>query len=271
MKEPDTDIDPDEIPEVVPDKIRSRFGYKAFIGIATLVISFHVIINYFVIPDDADTVVSIFSFLNPLLVVIIGFTTAFKYRGSKVFGKSYVALSIGYLSIFFAEVTYMVYDIVYNIEPYPSIADIFFFLLYPFLLAYLFLNIKFFAPKIGKISKIWIIVMPLVVLLGYTILSTTEAGISIFEFDFYYGIIFVYFATLTLSVAVVGAFILKQGVIGKAWLILVIGILLNNIGDVWYYNLELFEAYDLLHPVNMFWYAGYWVVMYALIKHKKTI
>jgi len=269
MKE--SDIDPDEIPEVVPDKIRSSFDYKAIIGIVVLVISFHVIINYFVSSDNSDLIASIFSFVNPLIVTIIGFYVASRYRKSQVFGKSHIALSLGFLSIFLGELTYMAYDIIYNIEPYPSIADVFFFLLYPFLLIYLFLNIRFFAPKLGNIAKSWIIIMPLVVLLGYSILSTTEAEISIFEFDFYYGIIFVYIVTLTLSVAVVGAFILKAGVIGKAWIILVSGILLLTIGDIWYYNLELFDGYDLTHPVNMFWYAGYWAVTYALIKHKKTI
>ncbi|NND87260.1 MAG: histidine kinase, partial [Nitrosopumilus sp.] len=192
------------------------------------------------------------------------------YHGTQVFGRAYLALSLGYLSIFFAEVTYAVYDIVYNIEPYPSIADVFFFLLYPLLLTYLFMNIKFFSPKLGIKSKAWIIVMPILVLVGYSAVSINE-GVSIDEFDFYYGTIFVYTATLTLAVAVVGASIFKQGAIGTAWLILVIGILLNNIGDIWYYNLELFGEYELIHPVNMFWYAGYLVVMYALIKHKKTL
>lgn len=267
----DKKINPEEIPNVVPDKIKSSFDFKPLIGIAILVISFHVGINYFISGDDADTAVSIFSMFVPLSLAIIGFSVAFKYRGAQVFGRAYLALSIGYLSIFFAELTYTIYDIVYDIEPYPSIADIFFFMLYPLLLTYLLLNIRFFAPKIGIKSKLWIILMPLLVLTGYAILSTTEGDISIFEFDFYYGTIFVYFATLTLAVAVVGAIILKEGVIGKAWLILVIGILLNNLGDIWYYNLELFGAYDLIHPVNMFWYSGYLVVIYALIKHKKTL
>lgn len=264
-------IDPKETPEIVPDKIKSSFNYKAFLGIAVLVISFHIGINYLISEDNADTVVSIFSMFVPLTLAIIGFTVVLKYKGTQIFGKAYLALSLGYLSIFFAEVTYAVYDIVYDIEPYPSIADVFFFMLYPLLLIYLFKNIKFFAPKLGKKSKIWIIAMPLLVLLGYSVLSTTEGEVSILEFDFYYGIIFVYSATLTLAVAVVGASIFKEGVIGKAWLILVIGILLNNIGDLWYYNLELFDGYDLLHPVNMFWYSGYIVVIYALIKHKKTL
>lgn len=264
-------INPDEVPEVVPEKVKSTYDYKAFLGIAILVISFHVSINYFVSGDNADTAVSIFSMFVPLSLAIIGFSVVKKYKGTQIFGRAYLALSLGYLSIFFAEVTYAVYDIVYDIEPYPSIADVFFFLLYPLLLTYLFINIKFFAPNLGRNSKLWIILMPLIVLLGYSILSTTIGEISVLEFDFYYGIVFVYAATLTLAVAVVGASIFRQGAIGMAWLILVIGILLNNIGDIWYYNLELFGGYDLVHPVNMFWYSGYIVVIYALLKHKKTL
>ena len=275
MKARDMDIDPDEDlekdPEIVPDKIKSSFDYRAFIGVAALVISFHVLINYFISGDNADTAVSIFSMFVPLTLSIIGFSVVKKYKGTQVFGRAYLALSFGYLSIFFAEVTYAVYDIVYDIEPYPSIADVFFFMLYPLLLTYLFMNIKFFSPKLGIKSKLWIILMPILVVIGYSIASITLGEISVFEFDFYYGVVFVYAATLTLAVAIVGASIFKQGVIGKAWLILVIGILLNNIGDIWYYNLELFGGYDLVHPVNMFWYAGYLVVIYALIKHKKTI
>lgn len=258
-------------PDIVPDKIRSPFDYRVLIGIAALVISVHIFINYFTIPDDADTIASIFSILNPLIVSTIGFFIAIRYRGSIIFGKSYMALAVGYLGIFLGEVTYMVYDIVYDIEPYPSIADVFFFMQYPLLIIHLVLNIKFFTPKINKIAKIWVTVMPITILIGYSILYMMEDGKNILEFDFIYGVIFVYFSSLTLSFAVIGAIIFKEGAIGKAWILLAIGILFNTMGDTWYYNLELFDAYDLLHPVNMFWYAGYWLVMYALIKHKKTI
>lgn len=267
----DEEMDPKVTPDIVPDKITSRFDFKAFAGIITLVVSFHVIINYVISPENTDSIVSIFSFLNPLAVSIMGFSVVVKYRGTLIFGKSYLALSLGFLSIFLAEVTYMIYDLIYNIEPYPSITDIFFFMLYPFLLFYLFKNIKFFSPKISRKAKAWIIAMPLVVLTTYSALSITIGEISIFEFDFYYGIIFVYAVTLTLSVAVIGALIFKEGAIGKAWVLFVAGILLMTIGDIWYYNLEVFGEYDLLHPVNMFWYAAYWVTIYALIKQKKTI
>ena len=51
-----------------------------------------------------------------------------------------------------------------------------------------------------------------------------------------------YAATLTLSVAVVGASILREGVIQNNSMVspINIGILFNNIGDIWYYNLSYF-------------------------------
>ncbi len=91
------------------------------------------------------------------------------------------------------------------------------------------------------------------------------------NFDFYYGMIFVAGASVTLVFAILGAKVFREGVLGVAWLLLVIGILGLTIGDVWYYNLEIFGEYNLQHPVNLFWYIGYWVIVYALIKHKTII
>jgi len=259
-------------PEIVPDRIKSPFNYKILAGIITSVIIFHIMINVVIVPEDAEMTVSIFSVFNPLIASIIGFIIAFRYKGSKVFQKAYLALSVGLFAIFLGEITYFAYDLfIPDIEPYPSIADIFFFAQYPLILTHLIINIRFFSPKLNKISKIWMIVFPISILASYAMLS--GFGLDDFEpnFDFYYGAIFVYASSLTLSVAIVGAIIFKEGVICKVWLLLVIGILCNTIGDTWYYNLEVFDQYDLGHPVNLFWYAGYWIVIYALIKHRNVL
>lgn len=259
-------------PEIVPDKIKSPFSYKILAGIITSVIIFHVMINVVIVPEDAEITVSVFSVFNPLIASIIGFIVAFRYKGTKVFQKAYLALSLGFFAIFLGEITYFVYDLfIPDIEPYPSIADVFFFAQYPLILTHIIINIRFFSPKLNKISKIWIAIFPISILISYAMLS--GMGSENFEpnFDFYYGAIFVYASSLTLSVAIIGAIIFKEGVIGKAWLLLVLGILGNTIGDAWYYNLEVFGQYNLEHPVNLFWYAGYWIVIYALIKHRKVL
>ncbi len=198
---------------------------------------------------------------------------ALRYVGAKVFQKAHFALSFAYFGIFLGEITYLIYDLyIPDVDPYPSIADIFFFIQYPLILVHLFLNIRFFSPKMAIKSKIWIVGFPIFVLGTFTVLSQITAEEDIFtNFDYWYGAIFVTASALTLSVAVIGAILFKGGVIGKAWFLLVIGILFNTIGDVWYYNLEIFSEYSLVHPVNLFWYAGYLLVIYALVKHKNTL
>ena len=97
-------------------------------------------------------------------------------------------------------------------------------------------------------------------------LSDAEA-----DFDFYFGLLFVSVSTTVLSLSILATSVFKQGVIGKAWLLLVIAITSLTIADAWYYYLETFDQYSLEHPVNLFWYVGYWLAVYALIKHKNVI
>ena len=125
---------------------------------------------------------------------------------------------------------------------------------------------------IGRIifeSSVTIIAAPIVIIITYAFLAFQE--IEEANFDFYYGIIFITGSAVTLVFAVLGARVFKEGLLGKAWLLLVIGILANTIGDVWYYYLEVFGGYDLIHPVNLFWYTSYWIIVYALYKHKSII
>jgi len=206
--------------------------------------------------------------LNPLAVSFASFIVALKYIDAGIYRKAYILLGFAYLMIFLGEMTYLIYDLFLGIDPFPSIADVFFFFQYPLTLAYLILNIRFFASFTNK-YKAWVIILPAIILLIYANIALEELGEA--NFDFYYGLIFVGSASTLLAFAILGATIFREGMLGKAWTILVIGILSLTIGDVWYYYLELLGEFDLTDPVNLFWYAGYWIVIYALYKHKKII
>lgn len=258
----------DDNPDVVPNKLTTKINIRVILGIIFAVIVFHIIINYGLEIEDSDIVISIFSLLNPLAVSIASFIVAGKYIDAGLYRKAYIALGFGYLMIFLGEMTYLIYDLVLEIDPYPSVADIFFFMQYPLAIIYLILNIRFFAT-FTKRSKIWIISLPIVILLIYATIAFSELGET--SFDFVYGVSFVTSASILLALAVLGATIFREGLLGKAWMILVIGILSLTVGDIWYYYLEFLGEFDLTHPVNLFWYAGYWIIIYALYKHKKTI
>lgn len=68
--------------------------------------------------------------------------------------------------------------------------------------------------------------------------------------------IFVSAASILLSFSIFCANIFRKGIIGLAWCILVVSILLNTVADIWYYHLEVFEAYSNTHPLNMIWYMA---------------
>ena len=92
-----------------------------------------------------------------------------------------------------------------------------------------------------------------------------------FNFDYFYGIIFVSIAAVAFSFTILGAKSFKGGTLATPWLVLVIGVLILLIGDTTYYYLELFEGYTFTHPVNLFWYGGYMIIVYALYKHRIAI
>jgi len=256
-------------PDIVPDKLEDRINYKVILLIIFVTMSFQGSIFLLQSDDDRNEVISIVSIINPMAAAIFGFITAKRYGYSMTFGKAYLALGAGFLCAGIAECIYLIYDLVLQIDPYPSIADVFFFGLYPFILAYLIMSIKFFKPKTTIKEFFWMPVITMAIISTYITLSFEQLQEA--NFDFYYGIIFAVLPALVLPFAILGAMTFKGGVIGTSWLILVFSIIALTTGDVWYYYLEIFDGYDLLHPVNVFWYAGYWIIVYALYKHGKSI
>lgn len=255
-------------PDEVPNKLESKINYKIFLLILGLVIAFQFYITNST-EDDADSAITIVSIVNPLVASIAAFFVAKKYAGTTIFGKAYFALGLGLMMFVLGEFSYLYYDLVLDLDPYPSIADVFFFSFYPLAMYHLVKNIRFFKPKLDLPSKILIVIIPIVIVVIYSVLSYMEIGEM--NFDYYYGLIFIMASATVLSGGLLGARIFRQGVLGMAWLVLVIGILLTTIGDVWYYYLETFGQYELTHPVNLFWWASYMVITYALYKHQDII
>lgn len=256
-------------PNIVPSKFDSPINYKIIGLIIGAVILFRIIRIYFLEPDSSEIIISIFSLINPLAAAIAGFVIAKRYFGTQVFGKAYLTLAVGFFMIFLGEVTYAVYDLLFHMDPYPSIADVFFFSFYPLAITHLLLNIKFFKTKLGITKKIMVALVPITITLFWISASLLEGGEL--NFDFFFGLIFIIMSSTTLSFSLLGASIFKDGLLGKAWLVLLIGMISITIGDTWYYYLEIFDEYDLSHPINMFWYVGYWILVYALVKHKDII
>lgn len=254
-----------DTPEIVPSKLESPINYRIIVIIIAGVIAFQIYLSYIV--DDPTSIVYGTSTIIPLTVAILSFITAKKYSGVQVYGKAYIALGIGFVGFFLGEFTYFIYEQVLGLDPYPSIADVFYYLLYVMIIVYLLVHIRFFTKKIQTQDKLMVGMISSIITVSYTLISTLEIGEL--NFDFYYGIVFVSIVSATLGFSVYGFRIFQKGIVGTTWLLLTVGILLFMVGDSWYYYIELFEGYDLKHPVLSLWYIGQFLIIYSLLHHRK--
>jgi hypothetical protein len=254
-----------------PQALRQPLNYKMLGLIVGLGVSFQLSLLFGLavpISDRFDTTLFI-EVVSPLIPSIFAFLVARRYWGAEVFGKAYFALGLAYLMTFIGEIVWSYYQVVLQEDPYPSIADIFFFAFYPFATYHLVKNSLYFKRRLDISTKIWLTMIPIAIVSVYSYL-TFETN-NEFTFDFYYGLIFVAATSVTLSFAILGASVFRYSILGTVWLLLALGIMMNSVGDVWYYYLEIFGQYDEKHVVNSLWNVGYWIVAYALYKHRKTI
>ncbi|MFB5621131.1 MAG: hypothetical protein ACE5RC_08395, partial [Nitrosopumilus sp.] len=184
--------------EVVPEKLDSPINFKIIAIIAGVVLGFHFLVNYLAESDvyasSSDALIYGFSMIIPISVSAFAFLTSRRYSGALVYSKAYVMLGVAFMFMFFAELTYFIYEQILDLDPYPSIADVFFFVFYPLIIIYLIINLKFFAPKISKSGIALIIGMPIIVTITYVyliispyVIDTAIASYDIFEIIEDYG------------------------------------------------------------------------------------
>jgi len=216
------------------------------------------------------TITDVVIILSPLVAGIFAVIVAKRYWSTGVLGKTYLALGIALLFYFIANVIYSYLDRFEHVSAYPSVADFFWVTMYPFLYYHLVVNIKFFKKSVGIRTKIWMAA----IIIGTTVsyLVTSLSSNPTLDFGYYLGLYYVVVDAGLLSLSILAALVFRNSVLGKVWLLLVVGFLVYSIADYWYYDyLTLVNQYTDSHPVNVIWVLAWMIIAYALYKHRKTL
>lgn len=251
------------------DRFGSKIDYRVLLIILCLAAIYHIVNNSIKDITDEFNVIDVVELSLQATVMVSALIISKIYWPSKVFGKAYFSLGIAFGMWLIAEILWQIFENVLFIEPYPSIADIFYFAFYPFALYHIITNLRGFEVRITKKTKIWMVAIPAVIIGIYSyeaIIQWGEIG-----FDFYYSLIFVTIASVSTSFAILGALTFRQGAFAVVWSLLAVGIFLHVLSDVWYYYLEVFSEYTDTHVVNVFWQAGWMIIIYSLYKHQKVL
>lgn len=249
-------------------EIGSKINLKIVVIIIAIGISYHVY-SSMVEDTEALELTDISYSIGALACGILSIIISRKYKGSAIFLKAYLALGIGFLFLALGDITYNYFNIVLEEIPYPSLADVFFFLFTPFVIFHLVVNIKYFMKKVEISILIGQISFPVAITFVYAFLSFDETiG---FDLEFYTSLLYVITSSVILSLSLLGLSIFRKSVLGVAWLLLTLGISINMIADDWYYYTELLDVFDSTHPTNSMWVLGFMIIFYALYKHKQII
>lgn len=248
---------------------KSGLNYKVLLLIVGLAVIYQ-IFNY-ILPEkegELSPIDYVFT-MSIVTCAIASFLVAKRYGRSAIFGEAYLALGIAFAAYTIGDIIYNFQTTVLKIDPYPSIADIFFFAQYPFIIFHLIRNIKFFRRKITNMTKIWLAAIPVALVLLYSYFTFIQEGYNLF--DYYYGLPFVAASATSLSFAFLGIQVFRQSLLASVWSLLAVGIFLNTFGDINYYYLEIFGLYTRTHFVNVLWFIAPLLITYSLYRHYKII
>lgn len=207
--------------------------------------------------------------VTPIAVSLSCFMISKNYNHSRVFGKSYFLLGLGYLSTFVGELVFFYYVDSLHFLEYATLGDVLIFAGYPFMMAHIIINVRYFAERLETFQKIMLAVIPGMILLGYSIVLM---GASFEESsDFYYYLSFVTASSIVLGLATVAFTLFRQTALFSAWFVLLIGIAIGTIGDILYNYAATLGLYSYGDFSNVLWTTSPLIMVYALYKHQKSI
>jgi hypothetical protein len=174
---------------------------------------------------------------------------------------------------FLGELSWAVYTFAFSVEiPYPSIADIFWLAGYIPLFLALYVYARLFASVLSKrtIALIATIIIILGVLVSVALIIPVmgvEENLATFAIDLAYPLLDI----ALLSTALVGLAIFQKGSLGKSWLWIILGILLNVAGDMIFSYTTAQGTYYNGHPSELLFVYGYLLFMIAFYVHTKEL
>lgn len=176
--------------------------------------------------------------------------------------NSIIFLAISFISWFTAEQIWNFYEQVLGVDPFPSLADVFYIAAPIFMFISLLIFLKPFGKQISK-KSIFFASSISVLLLIPTILITIEFGNDNL-FEVIIGIIYPVADSLVLVPVIVTILFVIKKKTNPFWIMILIGVLMFIAADTIFLFLESTDAYTTHHPVDVLWLLSYLIWFYSL-------
>ncbi len=204
--------------------------------------------------------------LPGILIVFSIILTIKLYKKKHFQSKAFLLFTIGVLCWFIAEQIWAIYDI-YDVDSFPSEADIFYIAAYPFFIVFLLISLKPIRKLITK--KIWLFSFVLSftflipsLLACFNALEETEGGLDIISKSI--ALSYPILSSFQLAPAIIGIMFLAKKGANYSWMLLLFGFLIYSISDTFYLFSTLNGSYYDGHPVDLMYLYSFLLLIFSL-------
>lgn len=195
-------------------------------------------------------------------LVFFSIIQIFRNKYSSQFGKAWVCFSSFVILWFAAEIIWLVDELVYHVNPWPSDADYFWFAGYPM---YFMFSLYYLKPFRTLVSK-RIIFLASATTIAMLVFSISVAGLQNVDFsepEAVIGMVYPIADAIALFPIIVSLNLFFRGQVSFLWLLLMIGMLCFVISDLGFLVFTLDDSYYSGHPIDTIYLWAYTFLLFG--------
>lgn len=204
----------------------------------------------------------------PGALVVLSIIMAARFCKTGTHGKAWILFAVFAAFWFIAEQLWMIYETVYGLDPWPSIADYFYIGGYPFLFAF---SVFYLHPLRKAISKKLIIsaLSVSVLLLIPTFYIAYGANSETNGYEIALAASYPVLDAIILCPALIGVILFFKGEVNFLWSLVCLGTILNVVSDTGFLVLAIDESYYTGHAIDMLYLWAYVLFSFGVYSHIK--
>jgi len=239
--------------------------YK-FLLLSILATGFIMSLANFLADETRTLIIDLLFIPVPGAMLVLSIIIALRFRVSGKHGKAWIVFTIFAISWFTAEQIWLVYELIYEIDPWPSVADVFYLSGYPFLFAF---SILYLLPVRNAISKKLVIssLLITVALLIPTFSLAYQTNSSENDFEVALAASYPVLDAIVLCPALIGVSLFFKGKVNFLWSLVCIAMVLNVIADAGFLMLSMDDSYYTGHPIDLLYLWAYILFAFGVYSH----
>lgn len=201
-------------------------------------------------------------------LVILSIIMAVRFRGKSAHGIAWLMFALCASSWLVAEHTWILEELVYHENPFPSAADIFYVTGYVFLILF---SINYLKIVKDAITKKTILVASLLAttLLIPSIYMTINTNSDVTGLAFALAFSYPILDAIVLVPAIIGVILFFRGEVNLLWTLMSLAIISLAGGDTGFLITQMNNSYYTGHPIEIMFYWSYILFSFGVYSHIK--